>query len=68
MNEFGPKSTLEDLECFIKNRNAAMSLRPPQFSNSMWAAVITKRGTADEVVGYGSKVWIAIDNASRLLK
>ena len=68
MNEFGPKTTLEELECFIKNHDVAISLRPPQQQRPMWAAVITTHGKVDEVVGYGSKAWIAIDNATKLLR
>lgn len=66
MNEFGPKSTLEDLECYIKNRNVRIALRPPRYNSPMWMAVI--RNDDIKIVGSGDRAWIALDEAAKKLK
>lgn len=67
MNEFGPKSTLEDLECFAKNRGVSIVVRPPRYNSTVWTAglkLVSKRQII-EFFGYGDKLWIAVDAAAR---
>ncbi len=68
MNEFGPKSTLEDLECFAKNRGVAVSLRPPRNNSPLWCAIFKDRYNMTESIGFGDQAWIAIDNAAKKIK
>lgn len=70
MNEFGPKTTLEELECFAKNHEVSISLRPPKYNSPMWVAKLKHVGKVGilEYLGYGDRAWIAIDDAAKRWK